>query len=260
MDRRGVFLTAEWRNLVMLNYVVEPAALLPYVPAGTEIDLWNDRALVSIVAFRFLRPRLLGIPIPFHHEFPEVNLRFYVRRESPRGVRRGVVFIKQIVPRIAVACVARWIHGQNFVVHSMRHDVAEFGAASGNASYEWRVGDHWNRVRICTDSAAELPAPGTEEWFITEHYWAYAARGKRSSLEYEVEHPSWRIRRADSVELECDAEAVYGPRFVDAFTAPPSSAFLVDGSAVAARRGTRLTPSARTGVLPARAEGASLHS
>src|SRR5438552_945189 len=108
------FLTAQWRTLLMLNFEADPAVLLPFVPAGTELDHWRGTTFVSVVGFRFLEARLLSLPIPFHQAFDEVNLRFYVRRRGPEGWRRGVVFLKEIVPRRAVTAVARWLFGENF--------------------------------------------------------------------------------------------------------------------------------------------------
>src|SRR5262245_60741200 len=120
------FLTAEWRHLVMLNYEIDPAALRARVPAGTELDSWNGKTFVSLVGFRVLRTRVLGVPVLFHRSsigkgisrtswgsFEEVNLRFYVRRRAPEGWRRGVVFVKEIVPKAAVAAVARWVYNEN---------------------------------------------------------------------------------------------------------------------------------------------------
>jgi uncharacterized protein YqjF (DUF2071 family) len=98
-----VFLTAEWRNLAMLNYEVDQSLLLPFVPSGTTLDQWEGKTYVSLVGFRFLKTRVLGLPVPFHTNFDEVNLRFYVRRRIAGDVRRGVVFIREIVPRWAIA-------------------------------------------------------------------------------------------------------------------------------------------------------------
>ena len=74
------FLSAEWRYLAMLNYRVPAEWLTPFVPVGTELDLWDGAAYLSLVGFHFRNTRLLGVPIPFHQTFEEVNLRFYVRR------------------------------------------------------------------------------------------------------------------------------------------------------------------------------------
>ena len=117
------FLTAEWRDLVMLNYEIDPGILAGLVPAGTELDLWQGRALVSVVGFHFRRTRVMGVAIPGHSNFEEVNLRFYVRREGPEGWRRGVVFVKEIVPRFAIAWVARALYNENYVALPMRHAI-----------------------------------------------------------------------------------------------------------------------------------------
>ena len=84
------FLTADWRYLALLNYVIDPEILQPLVPAGTELDDWQGRTFVSVVGFLFLDTRVRGIAIPFHRNFEEVNLRFYVRRRAPEGWRRAV--------------------------------------------------------------------------------------------------------------------------------------------------------------------------
>src|ERR1700694_5344735 len=97
MSRNEIFLRAEWRNLAMLNYEVEPALLARFVPNGTELDRWNGKVFVSLVGFCFLKTEICRISIPFHRNFDEVNLRFYVRRREGNEIRRGVVFIREIV-------------------------------------------------------------------------------------------------------------------------------------------------------------------
>src|SRR5579864_4477520 len=111
-NARPTFLTAEWRNLAMLNYEIDPNLLREYVPAGVELDQWNGHTFMSLVGFSFLNTKVLGLPIPFHRNFEEVNLRFYVRRNTRNEIRRGVVFIKEIVPRWAIAFVARSVYGE----------------------------------------------------------------------------------------------------------------------------------------------------
>src|SRR6187455_2734884 len=130
------FLTAEWRDLVMLNYEVDPAILLDLVPAGTELDLWQGRTLVSVVDFRFLRTRVLGLAIPWHIDFEEVNLRFYVRREASEGLRRGVVFVKEIVPRRAIAWLARLLYNENYVALPMSHWIDDRSSSQDGALRE----------------------------------------------------------------------------------------------------------------------------
>jgi uncharacterized protein YqjF (DUF2071 family) len=123
-----IFLTAEWRYLAMLNYEVDPAVLARRVPFGTELDTLNGKTFVSIIGFLFLKTRFLEIPVPLHQVFEEVNLRFYVRRRAEEGWRRGVVFVKEIVPRWAIAAVARRCYEENYVAMPMRHQIELDGA------------------------------------------------------------------------------------------------------------------------------------
>jgi uncharacterized protein YqjF (DUF2071 family) len=239
------FLTAEWRDLVMLNYEVDPGILAGLVPAGTELDLWQGRALVSVVGFHFRRTRVMGVAIPGHCNFEEVNLRFYVRREGPEGWRRGVVFVKEIVPRFAIAWVARALYNENYVALPMRHAVAELaGGAGRSVGYEWRHDGRWCRVGVVTSGQAGIPPADSEATFITEHYWGYARQRDGGTVEYQVEHPQWRVSAASESRFECDVAALYGApfaRFLGVLGMPPASAFLADGSPVTVRKGVRLT-------------------
>jgi uncharacterized protein YqjF (DUF2071 family) len=235
----SIFLTGQWKHLAMLNYEIEPDVLRPYVPRGTELDSWNGKTFVSVVGFMFLRTRVLGLRLPFHHSFEEVNLRMYVRRKASEGWRRGVVFIKEIVPRRAIAAVARIVYNENYVAMPMRHRV-EVDDGGGVVEYGWRYRGRWNRLRVTATGAAQPSAEGSEEEFITEHYWGYAAQPRGGAMEYQVEHPRWVVWQAGSRSLDCDVGAIYGERFSGALTAEPSSAFLALGSEIVVRRGSRL--------------------
>lgn len=233
--RESVFLTADWRDLALVNYECDPELLAPYVPVGTQIDLWRGRCYVSVVGLRFLKTKLLGVPIPFHRDFPEVNLRFYVRREVDGEVRRGVVFIKEIVPRHVVTWVARTVYNENYVTLPMREEIT-----ADSFRYEWRFKGTSNRLWVKTRGHWSVPDLDSEASFVAEHYWGYAAQRDGSTLEYEVEHPRWRMVKANEVEYECDIGGLYGEEFVDALSREPMSAFMAEGSAVVVRRGLRL--------------------
>lgn len=222
------FLTAEWRWLAMLNWEVDPDLLRPLVPRGTELDAWSGKTLVSLVGFLFLRTRVLGVPIPFHRSFEEANLRFYVRRVERGEVRRGVVFVKEVVPRFAIAAVARWVYNESYVCLPMRH-------ARDATSIEYGWGDCSVRARF--DGEPSLPSPGSEEEFVTEHYWGYAKQRDGSTVEYRVEHPQWRIWRASEPRAAGSFAQLYGEKLGAALARPPSSAFVAEGSEVVVRRG-----------------------
>jgi len=237
--RTGRFLTGAWRSLVMLNWEVDPAILRPYVPRGTELDAWRGRTFVSCVGFLFTDTRVMGIPVPFHTRFEEVNLRFYVGRQGPDGWRRGVCFVREIVPRWAVAALARAVYNERYVALPMRHTV-ELGPRGGRVEYGWRLGERWCSVGASVEGEPAALTAGGEEEFITEHYWGYAAQRDGGTVEYQVQHPSWRVWTAHDARLDADVAALYGAEFAAPLAAPPSSAFVAVGSPITVRRPRRI--------------------
>jgi uncharacterized protein len=236
----STFLTAEWRDLVMLNYEVDRALLQQYVPAGTELDLWNDKIFVSLVGFLFLKTRVFGLPIPLHRNFEEVNLRFYVSRQLQDETRRGVVFIREIVPRRSIATIARVFYNENYVALPMSHDIREDQSHAKTVRYSWETRVGSNQVLLTTTGAPSLPAEGSEEQFITEHYWGYAAQGNAGGTEYRVAHLPWRVWQAANAYFEGDMTAHYGSDLAEVLLSRPASAFLAEGSEVTVYRGRKL--------------------
>jgi uncharacterized protein YqjF (DUF2071 family) len=237
---RDIFLTAEWKNLVMLNYEVDRRVLQRFVPSGTELDLWNSKLFISLVGFRFLKTKVFGFSIPFHCNFEEVNLRFYVRRFTGDEVRRGVVFIREIVPRWAIATMARTFYNENYAAMPMRHQIQSQPGGELAVQYAWKSVTDWNRIGLTATGTSALPSPGSEEQFITEHYWGYAAQKNGGCVEYRVEHPAWKVWSAVSVVVEGDMTKLYGTELSAALKNSPASAFLAEGSAVTVSRGRRL--------------------
>jgi len=235
-----VFLSAEWRDLVMLNYEVDPARLRSHVPSGTELDSFDGKTFVSLVGFRFLRTKLFGaIIIPFHSNFDEVNLRFYVRRLEGATLRRGVVFIREIVPRRAIADVARLFYGENYTRHPMRHSIKRDGTRV-MAEYQWQFERHWCRLHAGATGIPAIPLEGSLEQFITEHYWGYSRKREEACVEYHVSHIPWQVWTATSAGFEGDGDGLYGSGFGLVLGREPDSAFIADGSAVQVFRGTRI--------------------
>jgi uncharacterized protein YqjF (DUF2071 family) len=219
----------------MLNYEIDPDIIRPLVPAGTELDFFAGRTYVSLVGFMFLDTKVKGLGIPFHRDFEEVNLRFYVRRQVDGETRRGVVFVKELVPRAAIAWVARTVYGERYLALPMRHQISK-----QSVEYSWRFENKWNSFRLNFGGPASLPEPGSEEQFITEHYWGYATQRDGTTVEYQVTHPAWKVWRATGSETDISAAALYGEQFTEALTAKPSSAFLAEGSAVTVHAGQRI--------------------
>lgn len=237
------FLTAEWRYLAMLNYEIDPGVLLPFVPRGTELDAWNGKAFVSMVGFRFENTRVWGLQIPFHENFEEINLRFYVRRKGEDGWHRGVVFIKEIVPRLAIALTARWFYGENYVALPTGNAIIHSQGQPENVEsvkYYWTFRKRAQFIETVTQGRPADFIAGSQEEFIAQHYWGYSSQNDGGTVEYRVDHPPWRIWQAESARLDCDVESFYGGQFVDSLTVKACSAFLAEGSAVTVYSGRRI--------------------
>ncbi len=224
------FLTANWRYLAVLNYVVDPAIVAPLVPPGTELDFENGETYVSIVGFLFLDTRLLGLPVPLHRDFEEVNLRFYVRKKSADTWRRGVVFVRELVPRRAIALVARVFYGERYRALPMKHDIEHVDLRL-RVEYAWRPGRKWESLKVTATGEPQSIAAGSHADFITEHYWGFTCV-KDGCGEYRVEHPRWKIWTAESFELNADLASLYGESFGETLAGPPRSAFIADGSPI----------------------------
>ena len=238
-SKQPVFLTTDWRSLAMLNYEIDPAVLEPYVPYGTELDTWNGKHYISVVGLLFVDTRLYGVPVPFHRDFEEINLRFYVRHETAGEVRRGVVFVKEIVPKPAITTVARLFYNENYVTMPTSHSI-EHDGSSMSVAYRWKQPSFTHGLDVRATGSPILLQDGTEEEFIAEHYWGYAAQRDGGTLEYEVEHPRWRVWRIQDAVLNCDVERLYGAQFAPYIGSAPASALLAEGSPVIVRKGTRI--------------------
>jgi len=233
-DAARTFLTAEWRYLAMLTFETEAALLRPFVPRGTELDTHDGRALLSLVGFRFLRTRVLGWRVPFHEDFDEVNLRFYVRREVRGELRRGVAFIREIVPRRLIAFAARLAYNEPYTTRRMQSDVPSVPvAAPGRIRYAWRTSAGWQSLALTAVGAPMLPdGDATEYAFISEHHWGYTRQRDGSTLEYRVEHPPWRLWVGAEAAVSGDMAALHGSTFGRSLGTAPTSAFLAEGSPV----------------------------
>lgn len=224
------FLKGEWRKLIMANYVVDPALLSTHLPAHTEIDFWNARCYVSLVGFMFVNTHVLGIKVPFHINFEEVNLRFYVRHKNKGEWKRGVVFIKEIVPRSALTFIANTLYHENYETMPMGH-VWENASDKLHIEYSWKK-VRWNRFQVTASASLAKIVTGSEEEFITEHYWGYTKVNTSKTLEYPVEHPRWMVHPMMEYAINVDFGDVYGDRFAFLKTEKPTSVFLAQGSEI----------------------------
>jgi len=232
------FLSAEWRNLLMANYAIHPEILKKYVPPHTELDTYNNICYISLVGFMFLNTRVQGFGFPFHRNFEEVNLRFYVRFKSAEGWKRGVVFIKEIVPKHMITFVANTIYKEKYATHRMSHEW-KTDENQLHVAYRWKTKNEWNHLKATVAKEALPIQEGSEEEYITEHYWGYTRISSTSTGEYEVKHPRWNIHPVLEYDIKCDVKALYGEEFSDTFIESPRSVFLAEGSAIQVMKGSK---------------------
>lgn len=210
----------------MANYVVDPSLLTPFIPLKTDLDLWNGRCYVSLVGFMFVNTRVKGFSIPFHVDFEEINLRFYVRHND----KRGVVFIKEIVPKPMVTLVANTFFNENYETLRTAHSwIASPGTL--NIEYRWKKRD-WNVLRVSSEKTPVPILEGSEEEFITEHYWGYVKMNELDTTVYQVDHPKWEVYPVRSYSVDVDFGKVYGERFGFLGNTKPESIFLAEGSPI----------------------------
>jgi uncharacterized protein YqjF (DUF2071 family) len=229
------FLIAKWNDLIMANYEVEPELLASRVPTGTVLDLHEGRCFVSLVGFMFLETRVMGFPVPFHTNFEEVNLRFYVKRKTEDEVRRGVVFIKEIVPRYAISTVARVMYGEPYECWSMSNKRDE-----NAVMYQWTKGSRENRLGIERGEDMGIPPDDSHGSFIIEHYWGYTKRSQRRTDEYKVEHPKWNLFSTNNEVIDVDFGETYGQEFAFLSGQKAYSIVLAAGSDISVYKGQKI--------------------
>ncbi|HKZ67392.1 MAG TPA: DUF2071 domain-containing protein [Chitinophagaceae bacterium] len=235
------FLTAEWRKLIMANYTVDPAILASYLPANTELDTWNGKCFVSLVGFMFLKTKVLGLRIPFHSSFPEVNLRFYVRYKENGEWKRGVVFVHEIVPKPALSFVANQLFKERYLTMPMKNHWSN-GNNEISVRYDWKPGK-WNSLEVKASMQSQIIDAGSEAGFITEHYWGYTRISKEKTGEYYVEHPKWEMYPVSEYNIDCGFGSLYGKNFSVLENQKPGSVFLAEGSGVSVYRKRIITTS-----------------
>ena len=225
------FLTARWSNLILANYEVDGEIFESRVPDGLELDTHEGRHFVSLVGFQFIDTRVLGIKWPGLHSFVELNLRFYVKRVMPNDeVRRGVVFVKEIVPSALIAFVARTLYHEPYERWSI--DTIPDFSVDNRYGYAWQKNQQSHSIECTADATSQPLVERSHEQFIAEHYWGYTRLPSGGTNEYEVKHPSWTYRSVKDVDIRCDFQETYGASWAFLNMQTPYSVILADGSEI----------------------------
>jgi uncharacterized protein YqjF (DUF2071 family)/predicted DCC family thiol-disulfide oxidoreductase YuxK len=246
------FLTASWSNLIVINYEVDPSILAPLLPLGTELDLFDGKALVSVIAFNFENNKLFGV-IPTYPvtTFEEINLRFYVTRKLGEELRRGVVFVKEVVPSALIAGTARLLYNEPYEARPMRHTLHQFDSNDGGTlSYGVKVGTQDVTISATTVGQLRSMREHSIEQFILEHYWGYTNQTDGTTSEYRVAHEAWKFWSTFSTNIDGDLSTLYPPTFKRFLEQAPHSAFVARGSSVAVYAYNRFRPMCDMNHLP----------
>lgn len=215
----------------MFNYAIDPFVLEKYLPNGTELDTWNNTCYISLVGFMFLNTKVKGLGIPFFSNFEEFNLRFYVRFKDGNTWKRGVVFIKEIVPKRIVSSIANNMYGEHYCCYPMKNSLQDTGTLL-EVKYEWFYKNEWNYIEVAAEKNASPLQENSEAEFITQHFWGYTKLRNGVTSEYHVEHPRWDIHPVVSHSTSCNSKELYGDEFDYYLRAAPLSVFMAQGSDV----------------------------
>lgn len=227
----GTFLKANWENIIMANYAIDPEILKPFLPKGVELDLYNGKAYVSLVGFMFKKTKLFNVPIPFFGTFEEINLRFYVQRKKEGITKRGVVFINETIPYRIVAWMANKLYNEHYTVVPTRHLIEE-NSDSKKIKFDWLLNKKWNSIYVEASNESQNMKKDTLEKFIYEHYFGYTKIDENNTEEYRLQHPSWKINTVLDTKIDCDFKAMYGESFSILNKTEPEAVFIAEGSSV----------------------------
>jgi len=227
----GTFLKANWENIIMANYVIDPEILTPFLPKGVSLDLYNGKAYVSLVGFMFKKTKLFNVPIPFFGTFEEINLRFYVVRKEDGMTKRGVVFINETIPYRIVAWMANKLYNEHYTVVPTRHSIVE-NSDSKKIKFDWLLNKKWNSIYVEASNDSHKMKSDTLEKFIYEHYFGYTKIDENNTEEYRLQHPSWKINTVLETKIDCDFKAMYGESFSVLNDTEPEAVFIAEGSSV----------------------------
>lgn len=225
----SVFLTARWCDLILANYAVDPDLLERRLPDGLDLDLFENRAVCSLVGFMFLDTRVKGIRLPGFVNFPEVNLRFYVREKGTD--RRGVVFVRELVTHGFVAWVARTIYNEPYSKARIS-EMIEASESERRVGYEFSIGSAHGKLAVVADPETRTPGPESSEHWFKEHRWGYGTARNERTLRYEVDHETWECHRVRGAEIDVDWGGLYGDEWAPMRGREPLGVVLATGSGV----------------------------
>jgi len=220
------WLKAHWGNLFMATWLVDPGLMAGKIPPGCEPDLWDGKVPLSLVGVEFTQVAVKGMSWPWHDQFPEVNLRTYVR--GPQGP--GVTFLGELVPKYWVAWMAKRSFGEPYEKTKLWTE-KRIRLGEPEVTYHWETQERSNRFSVKVDAqTTDVPVGGLED-FLLNRYRGY--NGRLGGTTYLVSHEAWKIREVRRFAVDCSTGSPFGAAYGPIFRMEPDSVLFSDGSVVA---------------------------
>lgn len=182
-----------WRDLLFAHWPVPAERMRALVPAPLELDVFEGDAWVTLAPFRVAGLRLRGLPpFPGVSDFPELNLRTYVRAAG----RAGVWFFSLDAASAMAVTAARTLYRLPY-----HHAAMRLARANGWIDYSSRRmrGDAVFEARYRPTGEAILPVPGTLAHFLTERYALYTVLRNGRVLGVQIHHSPWNVQPAEAL-------------------------------------------------------------
>lgn len=230
LEQTKPFLTAYWHNLINITYAISPTLLTSYLPKGVTLATKDGKAFVSLVAFSFEETKVKGIKIPFHVNFPEINLRFYVNYKG----KVAVCFINEFVPKQCIALVANKLYNEPYIAYPMKvsTEVNE-KQQELTISHQITKRKQVHRLKAIVSTQSYTPESNTIAHYFKEHDLGLGIDKKGRTLYYRVEHPIWAIYPIKEYIVQMDFEQLYGKPWGILNTLEPLHILVAKGSKIA---------------------------
>lgn len=194
-----------WKNLAFLHWPLPQAQLQPKLPEGLELDTHEGVAWLGITPFEMRDVHVTGMPpVPTARNFPELNVRTYVRHQG----RAGVWFFSLDAASLLAVMGARSVTGLPYYHARMTLRASGDAIAYASDRRAARAPRAIFRARYAPTGDVYASTPGSLEHFLTERYSLFVERASKL-LRLDVEHRAWPLQNGSAeVSVNTMAEAI----------------------------------------------------
>jgi len=223
-----IFMKGNWEHLVIQTFTCNPEILKEYLPNDIELDLYQGKALFSMVAFTFSKVSFFGIKVPFHQEFGEINFRFYARSKIDNT--KGVVFIREFAPKPLIAFVANTIYNEPFYYKNIKKNILQ-SATQKKVTYKFNKN---NEISVQAHSHSKPTQKNSLQEFIVDRYIAFVKGRNNTTYQYKINHRPWQLHQIKKCKITIKVLELLPEVFKNS---EHITTYFVDGSAVTIQKG-----------------------